>query len=64
MTEHYQKQADLGQRQLLAAICTLAKVRRAKLTDVMALVQVMPHSSRGRQNPNPPTGEGMATDLP
>ena len=40
LVEHYQKQADLGQRQLLSAVRTLAKVRRTKLADVMAVVSV------------------------
>ena len=48
LVEHYQKQADLGQRQLLAAVRTLAKVRRAKLPDLMALVTVhKPTSNSG-----------------
>jgi hypothetical protein len=40
--QHHQKTVDFAHRQLLAAARTLAKVRKAKLPDVLALVQVGP----------------------
>jgi hypothetical protein len=40
--QHHQRTIDFANRQFLAAVRTLAKVRRAKLPDVLALVNVNP----------------------
>ena len=45
--EHHQKTVGFAHRQLLAAARALAKVRRAKLPDVLAVVNVTPTPDQG-----------------
>jgi hypothetical protein len=48
--QHHQRTVDFAHRQLLAATKTLAKVRKAKLPDVLALVNVRRVSRPGERS--------------